>query len=129
MKKLLLIITSSLFFLISCKKEEPYPKETKTTVITNPIVNTSWKSPDIVANIIYGSGCTTTIEFLSETSCQEIKYRTSRGTDVYTGTYSYNGGNVKINISGRESFNATISGSVMITDISIYGDYITYTKQ
>lgn len=118
------IILAALFIMVSCSSDD------KEESVKNPFINTSWKADDPIASVIYGSGCTTTIEFLTETTCQQIDYIPSgpfKGTEVTQGTYVYTGNTVTWTVKGSDE-TATLSGSVLISTIVIQGNPITYYK-
>lgn len=56
------------FAFVSCNGDDDEP------IKKNSFNGTSWNVYDEIASIIYGSGCTTTIEFISDTECQKIDY-------------------------------------------------------
>lgn len=105
MKKLSLLSLIILLFCISCKKEN-----------INPYIGTSWTAIDDVAELIYGKTCTTTIEFLTETSCQRINIRDVKGygsgTFVKQGTYTIKSDSVFWNVDGS-NYAGIIQGSVL----------------
>lgn len=121
MKKLLTIILS--LSLLSCGKEN----------INSTLVGTKWTAQDDIAELIYGKTCTTTIEFLTKTTCQEIEIRNLRtgsfsGTFVTKGTYTTKGDSVtwvidKLKMSGK------VSGSTLSTNMRrVYGGNRVYNK-
>ncbi|KGN89691.1 hypothetical protein HQ45_06810 [Porphyromonas crevioricanis] len=65
MKKLLITMIAlvGLVAFSGCSKDEP----------TNLFKGTKWTAPDDIAEMIYGGTCTTSIEFLTDSKCQEIR--------------------------------------------------------
>lgn len=124
MKKAMFIFAISLV-IVSCSSSEEPDEITK-----NPFKGTSWTADDPIASIIYGEGCTTTIEFLTDTECQEINYIPNgifKGTNVEFGVYKFNGDVVTWKIDDTYT-SATLSGSILISTIVIHGNPITYKK-
>jgi hypothetical protein len=125
MKKLILIALLS-FALLSCKKDdEPVPEK-------NQFVGTSWTAQDDIADFVYGGKCTTTIEFLTKTTCQRIDDRnykyTHAATYVDEGTYTYKGDSVFWTIEDK-TIKGKVSGSILTTDeASFSGTGLVYTK-
>lgn len=119
MKTIFLLLTIALVFS-SCKKDDPEP--------ANNFINTKWTAPDDIAKLIYGGTCTTSVEFLTETTCQTIDVRVGgtfgSNTDVTPGIYTYKDDSVFWNgIKGK------ISGSVMNTSMgTLSGGKRVYTK-
>jgi len=124
MKKIYFTIAIALAFILftSCSKDDS--DET-----SNPFIETSWTADDYVASLLYGSGCTTTIEFLTETTCQRIDYVPRgifAGTDIETGTYSYTTSTVTWAVDG-ENRTATMSGSTLSVPL-LNGNSVVYRK-
>lgn len=120
MKKLLcLILIISLF---SCKKENSLKEN------SNPLMGTKWTGPDALAHIFYGGVCTTSVEFLTETTCQEIdNYNTY--TNVDQGTYKHWADSVSWTIK-TTTIKGRISGSLILSDVYDLGTTNRiYTKQ
>jgi len=126
-KSLLLLILISVLFL-SCSKEDGATEPEK----NNMFIGTSWIADNDIASLIYGKGCTTTIEFISETECQKIDYIPSglfSGTDVEKGTYYYDGNTVTWTID-KNTITGTASGSVLNTNMgTVSGGKRVYRKK
>lgn len=111
---------------ISCDKDDD---ETKPK---NEFIGTSWTATDDIAEAIYGGTCTTTIEFINETECQEIEIRESDasipGTDVEQGTYTYDGNEVVWTVDDI-TITGTATGNVLETNMgTISGGNRVYIK-
>ena len=120
MKKVILFLAISLFIGCTSNDDE----------IVNPFLNTSWTADDPILSVLHGSGSTTTIEFLTATTCQQIEFKASgpfKGTTVKQGTYTYIGNDVSWVINGNTK-NATLNGSVLISTIVINGNPIIFNK-
>lgn len=125
MKKttILLALFMSALLFTSCSKETD-------DEVSNPFNGTSWTADDYIASILYGSGCTTTIEFLTENTCQKVDYVPRgifAGTDIETGTYSFTGATVNWTIDGKTS-TATMAGSTLTSTIVINGNNMVYRR-
>lgn len=120
MKQLLtLLFTATLF--MSCSSDD----DNKTVV--NNYKNTSWTATDDIAEIIYGKPCTTTIEFLTETTCQEINKRKTT-TQIQESTYYIKNDSVFWK-SGNATIGAIAVGSVLKSNMgTIAGGKRVYTK-
>ena len=124
MKKIYLTIVLLALTVSSCSKDDTNNEA------SNPFISTSWTADDYIASLLYGSGCTTTIEFLTETTCQTIDYVPRgifAGTDIETGTYSYTGATVNWTIDGETS-TATMAGSTLTSTIVINGNNMVYRR-
>ena len=124
MKKIYLTIVLLTLTVSSCSKDDANNEA------SNPFISTSWTADDYIASILYGSGCTTTIEFLTETTCQKIDYVPRgifAGTDIETGTYSFTGATVNWTIDG-ETRTATMAGSTLTSTVVINGNNVIYRK-
>jgi hypothetical protein len=98
----------------------------------NIFIGTKWTATDDIAELIYGKTCTTSIEFLTEITCQEIEIRRGMtfgsGTFITQGTYTANGNSVSW-VIGTITINGIASGSVLKTDMgTIAGGKRVYTK-
>lgn len=127
MKKIFLFFSLISVLFFSCSKEDDNPEpENK-----NMFIETSWIADDDIASLIYGDGCTTTIEFITETECQEINYIPNgvfSGTDVKKGTYTYDGNTVTWTID-EITITGIASGSILNTDMgTISGGKRIYSK-
>ncbi len=121
--KLLLYIFFLLACLCGCKKDE---------IAQNKFLGTKWTATDDIAEVIYGRTCTTSIEFLTETNCQQIDIRRgmSFGSGTFTsqGAYTANGDSVTW-VVGKLKILAKASGSVLNTSMgTIAGGKRVYTK-
>ncbi len=120
MKKLLIAL---LFVtILGCSKESP---ETD----TNPVVGTSWEAPDEIAEIIYGGTCTSVLEFLTSSQCQEIDKKNGAVRQLTSGTYTYSNNKVTVTLVGETVFTGTISGSVMTTTRGTPTGPVIFTKK
>jgi len=123
MKKSLLTLSLISVLFFSCSKDDNTPN--------NKFIETSWIADDDIASVIYGKGCTSTIEFISESECQEINYIPSgifSGTDVEKGTYTYIGNTVTWTV-GKITITGTLSGSILNTDMgTLAGGKRVYRK-
>ena len=120
MKKLL---TALLFVaIIGCSKESPEPE-------TNPVIGTSWEAPDEIADIIYGRTCTSVLEFLTNSQCQEIDKKNGAVRKLTAGTYTYSNSKVTVALVGETVFTGTISGSVMTTTRGTPSGPVIFTKK
>lgn len=127
MKKFLLTaiaIVGVVLAFSGCSKDyEPSNKPT--------LAGTKWTADDDVTAIIYGKGCTTTIEFLTNDECQRIDVRPSifggsKSTEVTKGTYTYENKTVIWKIGDR-TVKGTVSGSIITTEEGI--NRRVYTKE
>ena len=125
MKKIILflIITP---VIISCQEDvDPEP------VNENQFTGTKWTAQDDIASLIYGPGCTTTIEFLTEDECQQIDIIPTgsfAGTEVELGSYSYNGDSVSWTVANH-TISGKVTGSVITTTMgTVNGGQRIYTK-
>ncbi|MEN6422290.1 MAG: hypothetical protein ABFD76_10120 [Smithella sp.] len=123
MKKIVLFALVSI--LISCSKDDSDEN-------LNLYLGTSWTAQDDIAELIYGKTCTTTIEFLTETTCQEINVRTGMpifsGTFTDTGTYYLKGDSVCWTI-GEITITGKATGSALNTNMgTIKGGKRVYIK-
>lgn len=121
MKKLLIFIC--LFFILSCSKEN---------IGKNQYKGTSWTATDDISELIYGKTCTTTIEFLTENTCQEIEIRNVKGfgagTFVTPGTYVIKNDSAFWTID-KLTIGGIIKGSVLSTNMGrVIGGKRVYTK-
>lgn len=116
MKKIILISVICLAVLTSCKKED-----------INPLIGTKWTAPDALAHIIFGGICTTSIEFLTETTCQEIDLF-GTATFIEQGLYKHWADSVSWTIK-TTTIKGKISGSVILSDDYNLGSNKVYTKQ
>jgi hypothetical protein len=121
MKKYFLILVSLVMLGCSSSDED---------TSLNPFINTSWTADDSILSVLHGNGSTTTIEFLTETSCQQIEFKASgpfKGTTVEQGTYIYKGNEVTWTVDGNNR-TANLSGSLLISTIVINGNPMTFKK-
>jgi hypothetical protein len=123
MKKQILFVILILSTFVSCKKDDP---------ILNNFKGTSWTAPNDIAQLIYGGECTTTIEFLTDNTCQEIE--TIKGTSFFNKTtvtaetYTYKNDSVSWT-SGKIKISGKITGSILSTDMgTLSGGKRIYTK-
>ncbi len=124
MKKELILLAAILMALVSsCSKDDDEP--------TNKLVGTSWTAPDDIASFLYGDGCTTTVEFLTNTECQELEFYPRgfhEGTEVFEGTYTIKGDSV-FWTANEHDWKGKISGSVIVTTMkTMSGGFRTYIK-
>ena len=126
MKKTFLLFTLISLLFVSCSKDNNPDLEIK-----NIFIDTSWTADDDIASLIYGKGATTTIEFITETECQEIGYRPNSvfsKTIVEKGTYTYKGKTVTWTV-GESSITGTASGSILSTNMNtMAGEKRIYKK-
>lgn len=120
-KKVLPLLLIALAF--SCKKDVK-PK--------NQYLNTSWTTTDDIAEFLYGPTCTTTIEFLTETTCQQINIRKTKGfgtgTTTEQGTYTIKNDSVYWKID-KLVIGGIAKGSVLNTNMGrIDGGKRVYKK-
>ena len=111
MKKIFLILVLALVSCGGSDDDEP--------IVKNIFNDTSWTADDEIASIIYGNGCTTTIEFISDSECQKIDYIPNgvfSGTTVEQGTYTFNDNNVSWIVDGRE-VTGEVSGCVLTSSL------------
>lgn len=123
MKKLCLFLAVILF--ISCSKSDD---DGGTPEPQNQFKGTSWVSDDPIMIILYGKGSTRTIEFLTDTTCQEISFILSgpmAGTKAKKGTYTHNGDNVVWTVDGKTT-TAKRSGSLLETTVVIENKPIVF---
>jgi|SRR5690606_41576547 len=123
MKKLFLFLAITLLLTCSGNDDDSGSNEPE-----NTFIGTAWKSYDPILATLYGAGSTRTIEFLTETTCQEIVFRASgpsAGTVVDQGTYIYDGNNISWTVDGDQT-TATRYGSVLETTIVINGNPILF---
>lgn len=121
MKKLIFTLLSIILF--SCQKDN----------IKNQYVGTKWTAIDDIAELIYGKTCTTSVEFLTESTCQEIDIRNVRGfgsgTFVSQGTYFIRNDSVYWK-TDNVTIGGVINGSVMSTNMrTISGGKRIYNKE
>lgn len=114
--------------IISCQKEEADPEPLN----ENKFVGTKWTAQDDISSLIYGPGCTTTIEFLTEDECQQIDIIPTgsfAGTEVELGSYSYSGDSVSWTVANH-TISGKVTGSVITTTMgTINGGQRIYTKE
>ena len=90
MKKRIFIFLIPIVAFVSCLKE---------TIKNSRYIGTKWTTNDDISESIYGKNCTTTIEFLSLTTCQaidrrEVKNSSLSGIFVKEGVYKIKGDSV-----------------------------------
>jgi len=121
LKKVLPLLLVTLAF--SCKKDvKP----------NNPYLGTSWTTTDDIAEFLYGPTCTTTIEFLTDNTCQQINIRKTKGfgsgTTTEQGTYIIRNDSVYWKID-KNVIGGIAKGSVLNTNMGkISGGKRVYTK-
>lgn len=116
MKKSIFILLACIAIMSSCEKED-----------INPLIGTKWTRPAALAHIIWGGICTTSVEFLTETTCQKID-----AFDTYTyieqGVYKHWADSVSWTIE-TTTIKGKISGSVILSDDYDLGSNRIYTKE
>lgn len=128
MKKILLFILISCF-VISCDDAGVIEEEK----IVDSFVGTIWEARDDIAEVIYGNGCTTSIEFLGSGACQTIDIHPSFfggiSTKVIPGTYTFKGDSVAWT-EGETKISALRTGSVLNSSMgTIAGGKRIYIKK
>jgi len=124
MKKVILLLTI-IIIAYGCQSNDP--------VELSKYIGTKWTANDDISKLVYGGVCTTTIEFLTESTCQEINVRS--GSASFPGTYLVNG-TCKINgdsvswTTKTGTIKGKITGSVLKTTMgTLAGGFRVYTKQ
>lgn len=127
-KTTLLLALISLILFVGCSKDEEV-----TPVAKNPYVGTKWTAPDDISQAIYGGKSTTSIEFLTETTGQQIDVQVGgifgSSNDVYEATCKFWGDSVSWT-ADNYTMKGKITGSTIVTTMgTLSGGKRTYVKQ
>ena len=127
MKKVVVLFVIAAM-VAGCAKEK---EEEKQPTLTDELIGTKWTAVDDIAELIYGKTCTTSIEFLTETKCQEINIRKTSllpGTFIEEGTWRTKNDSVYFTV-GKITIGGVVSGSVLKTNMgTVSGGKRNYTK-
>jgi len=131
MKKLVVAAMIVSAMIAGCSKGSTEESTEKTPTLTDKLIGTKWTAIDDIAELIYGRTCTTSIEFLTETKCQQINIRKTNflpGTFIEEGTWRTKGDSLYFTIKSR-TIGGVVSGSVLQTNMNtVSGGKRNYTK-
>jgi hypothetical protein len=122
MKNLLLILLAAVMLAACSDEQDSNP--------VNELLNTRWEAEDDVAALIYGGTNVQQYEFISNTQMQHIQLRNGSVRTTTTGTYSYSGTTLTVNLKDK-TWTFTKSGSLLTANEQKYtnGQPVVYQKK